>query len=133
MNELLGFLRQVRQTRLLTETQWDRLQQTVSDDRLRSPAEIVSRLVSQGDITPWQGEMLRAGKRSFQLGKYRLEDLLGTGASGTVFLARQTGLERLVAVKVLASELVQDPQLVARFQRETQSLAAVTSPHLVTA
>ncbi len=133
VNELLGFLRQVRQTRLLTETQWDRLQQTVSDDRLRSPAEIVSRLVSQGDITPWQGEMLRAGKRSFQLGKYRLEDLLGTGASGTVFLARQTGLERLVAVKVLASELVQAPQLVARFQRETQSLAAVTSPHLVTA
>jgi serine/threonine protein kinase/WD40 repeat protein len=133
VNELLGFLRQVRQSRLLTEAQWDRLQQTVSDERLRSPAGIVSRLVAQGDITPWQGEMLLAGKRSFQLGKYRLEDLLGTGASGTVFLARQTGLERLVAVKVLAPEMVRDRQLVARFQRETQSLAAVTSPHLVTA
>lgn len=133
VNELLGFLRQVRQSRLLTEIQWDRLQQAVSDEHLRSPAEIVSRLVSRREITPWQGEMLLAGKRNFQLGKYRLEDLLGTGASGTVFLARQTGLERLVAVKVLASELVQDRQLVARFQRETQSLAAVTSPHLVTA
>lgn len=133
VNELLGFLRQVRQSRLLSESQWDQLQRIVSDERLRSPAEIVKRLISQGDITPWQGEMLLAGKRSFQLGKYRLEDLLGTGASGTVFLARQTGLERLVAVKVLASALVQDPQLVARFQRETQSLAAVTSPHLVTA
>lgn len=133
VNELLGFLRQVRQSRLLTETQWDQLQQTFSDDRLRSPTEVVSRLVSQGDITPWQGEMLLAGKRSFQLGKYRLEDLLGTGASGTVFLARQTGLDRLVAVKVLAAELVGDRGLVSRFQREIQSLAAVTSPHLVTA
>ena len=133
VNALLGFLRQVRQSRLLTESQWERLQQSFSDDRLGSPAEIVERLVSWGTLTPWQGEMLLAGKRSFQLGKYRLENLLGNGASGTVFLARQTGLDRLVALKVLTPQVVQDRGLVARFHRETQSLAAVTSPHLVTA
>lgn len=133
VNALLGFLRQVRQSRLLNEAQWERLQQTFSDDRLSSPPEIVERLVSWGAVTPWQGEMLLAGKRSFQLGKYRLENLLGNGASGTVFLARQTGLDRLVAVKVLSPQVVEDRGLVARFHRETQSLAAVTSPHLVTA
>ena len=133
VTDLLRFLRQVRQSNLLSESQWELLQQSVSDAPLRTPGQVVGFLTSQGAVTEWQGEMLLAGRRHFTLGKYRLEGLLGTGAVGTVFLARQAGLERQVALKVLAPEVVRDKDLVARFQRETQSLAALNGPHLVTA
>ena len=133
VTDLLRFLRLVRQSHLLSESQWDRLQQSVSDVPLRTPAEVVECLISRGALTDWQAEMLLAGRRNFTLGKYRIEGLLGTGAVGTVFLARQTGLDRQVALKVLAHDVCQDEDLVARFQRETQSLAALNGPHLVTA
>ena len=65
------------------------------------------------------------------LGDYRIEAVCGRGAMGTVYRARQHGIERKVAVKVLRADLVGDPSVVRRFHREAQVVAAVSHPNIV--
>jgi len=57
---------------------------------------------------------------------------LGRGGMGVVYKARQKSLDRLVAIKLLAPERVQDPEFAARFQREAQALARLSHPNIVT-
>ncbi|MEW5900678.1 MAG: serine/threonine-protein kinase, partial [Acidobacteriota bacterium] len=59
---------------------------------------------------------------------YRIEKLLGAGGMGVVYLARDTRLERPVALKLLRPELVADAQRKNRFLREARAAAAVTHP-----
>ena len=56
---------------------------------------------------------------------------LGTGGMGSVFLAREPALRRLVAVKVLAPELSRDEHARARFEREAQAVAGLAHPNVV--
>ncbi len=63
--------------------------------------------------------------------KYLLEEPLGRGASGTVWLGRIRESDEPVAVKVLREELATDPDVVARFIRERSLLLRVRHPHLV--
>jgi predicted Ser/Thr protein kinase len=64
-------------------------------------------------------------------GRYRIERRLGAGGMSTVFLARDTVLERLVALKLLAEHLADDEAFVARFQREALSAARLQHPNIV--
>ena len=59
-------------------------------------------------------------------------DLLGKGGMGAVYKARQPGLDRLVAVKILPPEISQDSAFVERFQREARALAKLSHPNIVT-
>jgi eukaryotic-like serine/threonine-protein kinase len=61
----------------------------------------------------------------------RIERLIGVGAMASVYAARQSGVEREVAVKILHRELVTNPVLVARFQREARAAAHLRHPHVV--
>ncbi|HSG81784.1 MAG TPA: serine/threonine-protein kinase, partial [Gemmatimonadota bacterium] len=56
---------------------------------------------------------------------------LGRGSMGNVYLAREEALKRLVAVKVLSPRLARDKQARARFEREAQSVAALSHPNIV--
>jgi eukaryotic-like serine/threonine-protein kinase len=56
---------------------------------------------------------------------FRILRLLGEGAMGRVYLARETALERLVAVKVLRAEFAADPAASRRFQREARAAARI--------
>jgi serine/threonine-protein kinase len=64
-------------------------------------------------------------------GRYRIERRLGAGGMSTVFLATDTVLERPVAVKLLAEHLAEDPDFVARFQREALAAARLQHPNIV--
>ena len=67
---------------------------------------------------------LSAGSR---LGPYEVLAPLGAGGMGEVSKARDTRLERTVAIKILPSA---DPELKARFEREAKAIAALTHPHI---
>ncbi len=64
-------------------------------------------------------------------GRYRLERRLGGGGMAEVYLATDTTLERLVAVKVLRERFADDAQFVARFHREARAAAALNHPNVV--
>ncbi len=64
-------------------------------------------------------------------GKYRIERLLGKGGMGQVFLAHDLALEREVAIKVLPPDVVQDDQVVRRFQQEAKTAAKLDHPNII--
>ena len=64
-------------------------------------------------------------------GRYRIDRRLGAGGMSTVFLATDTVLERPVAIKLLAEHLAEDPDFVARFQREALAAARLQHPNIV--
>jgi predicted Ser/Thr protein kinase len=58
-------------------------------------------------------------------------ELLGAGGMGVVYKARQPGLDRFVALKVLSPKLTSDPEFVARFNREAKAMAALSHSSIV--
>ena len=62
---------------------------------------------------------------------YRVESLLGRGGMGVVYLARDLSLERPVALKLIAPELVQDKQFRTRFLREPKLAASLDHPNVI--
>lgn len=73
--------------------------------------------------------VLRAGT---VISGYRIEKVLGSGGMGTVYLAANPVLPRRDALKVLSSELSQDPAFRARFLREADLAATLDHPNVVT-
>lgn len=67
-----------------------------------------------------------------ELGPYEILASLGAGGMGEVYRARDPRLEREVALKVLPTEMADDPERLARFEREAKALAALNHPHIVT-
>ena len=65
-----------------------------------------------------------------RLGPYEVSAALGAGGMGEVYRARDTRLDRTVAIKVLPSEVAGDPDLRARFEREARAVAALDHPHI---
>ncbi len=63
---------------------------------------------------------------------FRIERTLGRGGMGIVYLARQVRLDRLVALKVIRSELAADERFRARFQEESRTAASIEHPRVVT-
>ena len=70
---------------------------------------------------------LRDGDR---LGTYVIQGALGVGAMGEVYRARDTKLNRPVAIKVLLPQVANDPDRLSRFTREAQVLASLNHPHI---
>jgi len=64
------------------------------------------------------------------LGPYEVVGLVGAGGMGEVYRARDTRLERTVAIKVIPQQFAQDGQRMARFHREAQVLASLNHPNI---
>jgi eukaryotic-like serine/threonine-protein kinase len=65
-------------------------------------------------------------------GRYELEELVGAGGMSSVFKARDTLLERHVALKILHQHFTEDEQYVERFRREARAVASLSHPNIVT-
>src|SRR5436190_3173558 len=70
---------------------------------------------------------LSAGTR---IGIYEIRSALGAGGMGEVYRARDTRLNRDVAIKCLPEVFATDPDRLARFEREAQMLAALNHPNI---
>ena len=67
-----------------------------------------------------------------RLGPYEIQAAIGAGGMGEVYQARDTRLDRTVAIKILPPEFSADAGRRARFQREAKTIAALTHPHICT-
>src|ERR1700724_4709737 len=67
-----------------------------------------------------------------KLGPYEIQSPLGSGRMGEVYRARDTRLERDVAVKVLPTHLSSDPSLRQRLEREAKAVSKLSHPHICT-
>jgi serine/threonine-protein kinase len=72
---------------------------------------------------------LSSGSR---LGPYEILGLIDAGGMGEVYKARDTRLDRTVAVKILPPEISADPDRRTRFEREAKTIASLTHPHICT-
>lgn len=70
---------------------------------------------------------LNAGTK---LGPYEIVSPVGAGGMGEVYRARDTRLDRTVAIKVLPDKLRTDPELKARFDREARAISSLQHPHI---
>ena len=64
-------------------------------------------------------------------GRYEILGVLGSGGMGIVFKARQRSLNRLVALKMIRTGIQDDPNLLARFRIEAETVARLDHPHIV--
>ncbi|MEO5936605.1 MAG: serine/threonine-protein kinase, partial [Terriglobales bacterium] len=67
-----------------------------------------------------------------KLGPYEIVAAVGAGGMGEVYKARDTRLEREVAIKVLPAHLSQNPDLKQRFEREARAISSLNHPHICT-
>ena len=65
-------------------------------------------------------------------GRFEIQKLLGEGGMGSVYLAHQRSVDRLVCIKVLKRELQQDPVVVKRFLLEAKAASRLTNAHTIT-
>src|SRR5579864_2209061 len=65
-----------------------------------------------------------------KLGPYEVQSAVGAGCLGEVYRARDTRLERMVAIKVLPSHLSSNPDLRARFEREAKAISGLQHPNI---
>ena len=72
--------------------------------------------------------MLQSGVR---LGPYEILGPLGTGGMGEVYRARDSRLDRDVAIKVVPPSVAGNPEAVARFERESRAVAALSHPNIL--
>jgi Tol biopolymer transport system component len=66
-----------------------------------------------------------------RLGPYEILAPIGAGGMGEVYRARDTKLDRDVAIKVLPTHLASDPEALARFEREAKAVAALSHPNIL--
>jgi serine/threonine-protein kinase len=126
------FLTNLRQSGLLTPEQLEAVAGKLPETHR---GRLVARaLVEAGLLTKFQAEMLLAGRTGgFVLGQYRILDQLGQGGMGRVFKAVHATMNRVVALKVLAPQLVDTDKAQALFNREMQAAARLHHPNIVTA
>ena len=88
--------------------------------------------VQQGKLSIWQAQQLMAGRSSgFKINRYTLIEMIGQGGMGRVYLAKDTRLNRRVALKILSPERMNNPRAIARFQREARVGAQLQHENLV--
>lgn len=102
----------------------------------RAGSAFLSALVSQGIITSAQSdrvsrELLTEAPKKVEIPGFQIIEKVGRGCMGVVYKARQTSVDRIVAVKILLPSLAKNPSYVQRFVREAKMAAALSHPNLV--
>ncbi len=105
---------------------------TKRDDAENLDRRLARQAVLSQVLTLWQAQQLMAGRTSgYKVDRYILLDMIGQGGMGRVYLARDSRLNRRVALKILSPERINNPRAIARFQREARVGAQLQHENLV--
>ena len=118
---------------LLDPLQLDRFARDVQPG-VAEPSALAAKLVERGWLTRFQAEQLLRGRsKSLLLGHYVILRRLGGGGMGSVYQARHKIMRRVVALKVIRRELLENPDAVRRFRREIRAAARLSHPNIISA
>ena len=124
------FVETLSQSQILAEEQLLELGQL--QERFPTPREFAQELLRRNWLTAFQISFLSQGKAEhLLLGQYILLDRIGEGGMGEVFKARQRNLDRIVALKVIRKESLDNPRVIQRFQREIRAAGQLSHPNIV--
>lgn len=127
-----SFLWLVRESRLVEE---ETLRAALSAaPKVERAKHLARHLVSAGVLTRFQAQQLLVGRSGgFFLGQYRVLDLIGRGGMGKVYKAEHMTMGRVVALKVLNSEVTRSDRALQLFRREVRAAARLVHPNIATA
>jgi serine/threonine-protein kinase len=111
---------------------WNAIPPRKREDPEHIDRRLARQAVQSQALTLWQAQQILAGRTSgFKVDRYVLLELIGQGGMGRVYLARDTRLNRRVALKILAPERINNPRALARFHREARVGAQLQHENLV--
>lgn len=121
----------IRQYHLLEAVQLEEVTRNLQA-RFPDSKALAGELIRRGLLTPYQANQLLQGRgQELLLGSYVLLERLGEGGMGQVFKARNWKLGKIVALKLIRKERLDNPDAVRRFEREVRSAAALSHPNIV--
>ena len=136
-NTVPEFLDLVRRSQLLQDNKLDDVidRHRTAGNLPQSIDQVANLLIREAQVTFFQAKQLKLGRyKRFTIGsKYRLLELIGAGGMGAVYLCEHTLMRRLVALKVLPVEKLEDESNKERFYREARAVAALDHPNIVRA
>lgn len=101
---------------------------------VESAEDLGKLLVKHNKVTRLQAQMVYQGQGDkLRFGNYVIQDKIGSGGMGDVYLARHRRMQREVALKLLPTAMAEDQNVIRRFQREVHAAAKLTHPNIVTA
>ena len=132
-SEYNDFVERVQRSQLVDLAALNQTAKDVAVDTERTVELLASRLVDSGSLSRSDADQLlfdQANARVFAA-RYHVLEKVGEGGMGAVYSARDSRLDRQVALKVLPEHSLNDPEAVARFEREARALAKVSHPNVI--
>ncbi len=125
----------IRNSGILSEKQFTEIRsKVIAGEYPNESKALAQRLVREGILTEYQTRRFLSGKsHGLLVGKYVILDRLGSGSMGRVYKAHHQLMGRVVALKIIAPEIVTNERVVARFQREMQLVGRLDHPNVVRA
>ncbi|MDG2128156.1 MAG: serine/threonine-protein kinase [Fuerstiella sp.] len=100
-------------------------------DRFPDDSEVINDALNEDDQRASAFVPLSVERLAELFPALQIIELIGTGGMGAVYKARQEGLDRVVAIKIMPEEFVRDVKFALRFTREARTLAKLTHPNIV--
>jgi serine/threonine protein kinase len=100
-------------------------------DRFPEDSKAIDDALNEGDKRTGAFEPPSVGRLAELFPALEIMELIGAGGMGAVYKARQTGLDRIVALKILPEEFGHDVKFALRFTREARTLAKLSHPNIV--
>ncbi|RMG34739.1 MAG: FHA domain-containing protein [Planctomycetota bacterium] len=129
---LSDFLQAVRNSGIVPAERLDRIVKQRGLDAAPSSKHAARELIRAKLLTVFQAERLLEGRyRGFLLNQYRIDDILGAGGMGWLYLAHDLQNDRRVVVKVLADRFKLDAGMLARFKLEATAGMRLRHPNII--
>jgi serine/threonine protein kinase len=127
-----SFLKCIEQSGLLNETDLEAFLKTIPKEQQTDARSLADQFIKRGKLSTFQAQKLLKGAYvGLLLGAYEIVAPIGKGGMGMVYLARDTRINKLLALKILPPKKARtEKRMVERFEREVKINQKVAHPHI---